>query len=51
MVREFTLNEGYYLLLAARWTVLLALIAFCGGGTLGMVIAEAIRRPVRRLVR
>ena len=32
MVRDFTFNEVYYLLLAARWTVLLALIAFGGGG-------------------
>ncbi|MCB1489182.1 MAG: amino acid ABC transporter permease [Bauldia sp.] len=39
MVRDFTLNEVYFLLLATRWTVLLALIAFAGGGLLGLVIA------------
>ncbi len=39
MLRDFTLNEVYFLLLAARWTVLLAVIAFLGGGLLGLVIA------------
>jgi len=49
MVRDFTLNEVYFLLLAARWTVLLALIAFGGGGLLGMVIAALRVSPVRAL--
>jgi polar amino acid transport system permease protein len=49
MVREFTFNEVYYLLLAARWTVLLALIAFAGGGLLGMVIAAMRVSPSRAL--
>ncbi|SDR32479.1 amino acid ABC transporter membrane protein 2, PAAT family [Rhizobiales bacterium GAS191] len=36
-----SLNSGdlFYLLLAARWTVLLSLIAFAGGGAIGLVIA------------
>ncbi len=49
MVRDFTLNEVYYLVLAARWTVLLALIAFVGGGMLGMVIAALRVSPSRPL--
>jgi polar amino acid transport system permease protein len=49
MVREFTFNEVYYLVIAARWTVLLALIAFAGGGLLGMVIAAMRVSPSRAL--
>lgn len=39
MLRDFTFNEVYFLLLATRWTILLAIIAFVGGGLLGLVIA------------
>lgn len=39
MLRDFTFNEVYFLLLATRWTILLAVIAFAGGGLLGLVIA------------
>lgn len=38
-LREFGLPEVYFLLLSARWTLLLAVIAFAGGGLLGIVIA------------
>lgn len=38
-LREFGLNEVYFLLLATRWTVLLALVTFVGGGMLGLVVA------------
>lgn len=38
-LREFGFGEVYFLLLSARWTLLLALVAFAGGGLLGLVIA------------
>ncbi|MCX5494063.1 amino acid ABC transporter permease [Kaistia dalseonensis] len=38
-LREFGLHEVFFLLMAARWTVLLALVTFVGGGLLGLVIA------------
>ena len=41
MLREFTINELWFLVLAARWTVLLSAIAFMGGGAGGLVIAIA----------
>lgn len=37
-MREFSFLDVGLLLLAARWTVLLALIAFVGGGLLGAVV-------------
>lgn len=39
MIREFASADIVYLLAAARWTVLLALIAMLGGGILGLVVA------------
>lgn len=39
MYREFGISEAIYILLAVRWTVLLALIAFCGGAIFGLIIA------------
>ncbi len=39
MIREFAGADVVYLLLAARWTVALALVAMLGGGFLGLVIA------------
>ena len=39
MIREFTLNEVWYLLLATRWTVLLSIVAFAGGSLGGFAIA------------
>jgi len=38
-LREFGFPEFYFLLLSARWTLLLAIVAFIGGGALGLVIA------------
>ncbi len=39
MIREFSNADIVYLLVAARWTVLLALAAMAGGGLLGLVVA------------
>ena len=39
MIREFSVSELWFLILAVRWTVLLAATAFIGGGTVGLVIA------------
>jgi polar amino acid transport system permease protein len=41
MIREFALADVGYLLLATRWTILLALTAAVGGGLLGLVVAIA----------
>ena len=41
MIREFTSNEFWFLVLAARWTVLLTVVAFVGGGVAGLAIALA----------
>jgi polar amino acid transport system permease protein len=38
MLREFTINEVWYLVFAARWTLALTAIAFLGGGLLGLVV-------------
>jgi polar amino acid transport system permease protein len=48
-LREFGTNEFWFILLAARWTILLAVIAFAGGGVLGMIIAALRVAPVRPL--
>ena len=39
MIRAFGQAEFLYLLQAARWTLLLSLIAFLGGGVLGLLLA------------
>ena len=39
MYREIGSSEILYILFAVRWTLLLALIAFVGGGILGLVLA------------
>jgi polar amino acid transport system permease protein len=39
VLRSFTLNEVWLLLLAARWTIGLSLAAFVCGGTLGLIVA------------
>jgi polar amino acid transport system permease protein len=39
MIRELNANDFLYMLSAARWTVLLSLVAVGGGGVLGLVIA------------
>ena len=50
MIREFTLNEFWYLIQATRWTIILAAVAFVGGGVVGLVIAlmrTATSRPLK----
>ena len=47
MIRQFGFLDAWLLLLAARWTVLLTLTAFIGGGAGGAVIAVARVAPVR----
>ena len=37
-MRSFTLNEVLFLLEATRWTIAVTLLAFVGGGVLGLVI-------------
>ena len=37
-MRSFTLNEVLFLLEATRWTIAVTLLAFVGGGILGLVI-------------
>lgn len=39
MIREFTFSEVLFLVEAVRWTVLLAALAFVGGGIVGLAIA------------
>jgi polar amino acid transport system permease protein len=50
MIREFTWSEAWFLVQAVRWTVLLAILAFVGGGIVGLVIA-VLRVSKRRLPR
>jgi polar amino acid transport system permease protein len=49
VIRQFSEVEFLFLLQAARWTVLLSLIAFAGGGTIGLLIAFLRVSPVRAL--
>ena len=37
-MRSFTFNEVLYLIEAARWTVAVTLLAFAGGGLVGLVV-------------
>lgn len=46
MIREFALADVGFLLLATRWTLLLAATAAIGGGILGLIIAIARVVPV-----
>jgi polar amino acid transport system permease protein len=39
VIREFSVDELVFLLLAVRWTVLLTVVAFVGGGVVGLAIA------------
>lgn len=45
-LRDFGPNELMFLLMATRWTILLALIAFAGGGAIGLLIAALRVAPV-----
>jgi polar amino acid transport system permease protein len=47
MIRQFGLGDAWLLFLAARWTVLLTLTAFIGGGVGGAVVAVARVAPAR----
>lgn len=49
-LRDFGWPELWFLLFSARWTMLLSLIAFLGGGALGLVVA-VLRVARSRLVR
>lgn len=49
-MRNFGQPEFTYMLSAARWTVLLSLVAFVGGGVLGVALA-ALRTAAARLPR
>lgn len=49
MIREFSGADIVYLLLAARWTIGLALVAVVGGGLLGLLVAVARVVPFRPL--
>jgi polar amino acid transport system permease protein len=40
-MRAFNSGDFVYLLLAARWTVLLSVLAFAGGGVIGLIVALA----------
>jgi polar amino acid transport system permease protein len=50
MNRPFALPEFLYLLAAMRWTLLLSVVAFVGGGAVGVVLA-ALRTTSSRLQR
>src|SRR5882724_5555940 len=39
MIREFSADEFWFLVLAARWTIVLAAAAFLGGGVAGVAVA------------
>jgi polar amino acid transport system permease protein len=47
MLREFTINEVWYLVFAARWTLALTAIAFLGGGLLGLLVMVLRVLPAR----
>lgn len=48
-LRDFGPNELWFLLMATRWTILLALIAFVGGGLIGAFIAALRVAPLKPL--
>ena len=41
MIRDFTLGEVWFLVQALRWTLLLTMVAFVGGGVVGLGVAVA----------
>lgn len=47
MIRQLSFNDVQTLILAARWTVLLSLIAFIGGGIVGLMVALLRTSPGR----
>ncbi len=51
-LREFGFGEFSFLLLSARWTILLSLIAFAGGGILGILVGSlriSASKPLRMI--
>lgn len=48
-MRQLTWNDLLFLPYAARWTVLLSLLTFVGGGIIGLVLALARTSPYRPL--
>ncbi|MCZ8097393.1 MAG: amino acid ABC transporter permease [Burkholderiales bacterium] len=48
-MREFGSNEVWFLVMAARWTILLSLLAFVFGGLAGLVLAIARIAPWKPL--
>ncbi|CAA9347832.1 MAG: ABC transporter, permease protein (cluster 3, basic aa/glutamine/opines) [uncultured Microvirga sp.] len=49
MIREFGLIDLLYLLGAARWTVVLTVVAFLGGGLVGVLVALMRSTPLAPL--
>lgn len=49
MIRELSINDTWILLAGLQWTVLLSLIAFVGGGIVGVVIALMRTSSIRAL--
>jgi len=49
MIREFGLNEVWFIVAAVRWTLLLSIIAFIGGILGGLVIALARTSEIKSL--
>ena len=49
MLRDFTINEVWYLVFAARWTLALTGLAFAGGGLLGLLFMTLRVLPFRPL--
>jgi polar amino acid transport system permease protein len=52
VLHEFGQRDLFFILAAAKWTVMLSLLAFAGGGMLGLGVALArisTNAPVRRL--
>ena len=47
MLREFTINEVWYLVFAARWTLALTAIAFLGGGLVGLLVMVLRVLPIK----
>ncbi|OEO33156.1 amino acid ABC transporter permease [Devosia insulae DS-56] len=45
-LRDFGPNELMFLIMATRWTILLALIAFAGGGVIGLAVAALRVAPL-----
>ncbi|HKW90431.1 MAG TPA: amino acid ABC transporter permease [Methylomirabilota bacterium] len=39
MIREFSAHEFWFLVAATRWTLLLSLVAFVGGGVGGLIVS------------